>query len=60
MIKQETLTVNAMEFVRTYSDAGMAIERDGVLYDEAFDPIDSGRVYRESDRRLGEEEVSDK
>ena len=34
---------------RTYSDAGMMIERDGVRYSEAIDPADSGRTYTETD-----------
>lgn len=37
------------KLVRTYSDAGMKIERDGVQYDEAIDPKDSGRTYTETD-----------
>lgn len=35
---------------RTYSDIGMTVERDGVLYDEAIDPAELGRVYTESDQ----------
>lgn len=35
--------------VRTYSDRGRKIIRDGVTYDEAIDPSDSGRIYTESD-----------
>lgn len=34
---------------RTYSDAGMMIERNGEMYSEAIDPIDSGREYTETD-----------
>lgn len=34
---------------RTYSDAGMMIERDGVQYSEAVDPAELGRVYTETD-----------
>ena len=52
MIKTEQLTVNGKEFVRTYSDTGLQIERDGVLYAEAVDPADSGRVYNESDQLI--------
>lgn len=37
---------------RTYSDAGMMIERDGVRYSEAVDPLDSGRVYTETDEPI--------
>ena len=34
---------------RTYSDKGMMIERDGVLYSEAVDPAEEKRGYRETD-----------
>ena len=34
---------------RTYSDAGMMIERDGELYSEAIDPADCERIYIETD-----------
>lgn len=34
---------------RTYSDKQMMIERDGVLYSEAIDPIEMERVYVETD-----------
>ena len=34
---------------RTYSDNGVMIERDGVRYSKAVDPLDSGRVYTETD-----------
>lgn len=59
MIKAETLTINSVEFVRTYSDAGLWIERDGILYEEAIDPADTGRTYTESDRTIEQDgEVS--
>lgn len=45
----EKATINGVEFMRTYSDNGMMIERDGVRYDEAYDPMKSGRVYTETD-----------
>lgn len=34
---------------RTYSDAGMMIERDGVRYSEAIDPAELGRQYTETE-----------
>ncbi len=37
---------------RTYSDSGMMIERDGVRYSEAVDPVDSGRIYTETDEPI--------
>lgn len=41
---------------RTYSDIGMRVERDGVLYDEAIDPTELNREYTESD--VPTEEIS--
>lgn len=38
--------------IRTYSDQGMKIERDGIRYDEAVDPIDMNRVYTETDEPI--------
>ena len=40
---------DGVELFRTYSDRGMMIERDGILYDEAIDPVDRGRVYIETE-----------
>lgn len=37
---------------RTYSDAGMMIERDGVRYSEAIDPAELGRTYTETDEEI--------
>lgn len=47
MIYVETVTINGKKYKRTYSDT-YAIERDGVEYGEAIDPLDSDRVYAES------------
>lgn len=36
--------------MRTYSDQGFKIEReDGQIFDEAIDPLGSGRLYFETD-----------
>lgn len=48
MIVTEQLTINGRAFVRTYSDSGRMIERDGELYTEATDPADMGRTYTET------------
>ena len=37
---------------RTYSDAGMMIERDGVRYSDAIDPAELGRTYTETDEPI--------
>lgn len=39
---------DGVELVRTYSDIGMMIERDGVRYSEAIDPAHLNRVYTET------------
>lgn len=52
MIKTETITVGTRQLIRTYSDAGMKIERDGVRYDEAVDPLNIGRTYTETDEPI--------
>lgn len=44
---------------RTYSDIGMMIERDGVMYDEAIDPADTNRTYTETDEPIEERKVTD-
>lgn len=45
MIQTEILSDT---LIRTYSDAGMKIERDGIRYDEAVDPISMNRTYTET------------
>lgn len=49
MIKIETINIDGKDYVRTYSDTGMTIEREGARYSEAIDPVGSGRVYIETD-----------
>ena len=49
MIQTESVTINNKEFIKTYSDSGFMIERGGVQYSEAIDPIEFGRVYTETD-----------
>lgn len=54
MIKTEPLTINNHALIRTYSDAGFKIRKDGTdeIYDEAIDPADSGRTYTETDESI--------
>ena len=49
MVVKEVVVINGNYFEKTYSDKGMKVERDGVRYDEAIDPINSGREYVETD-----------
>lgn len=55
MIKTEQLQINGKAFVRTYSDQNMMIEREGLVYSEAIDPVGSGRTYTETDMPIPEE-----
>ena len=57
MIYTETITLNGKQYDRTYSDR-YYIERDGAQYAEAVDPLDSGRVYTETNVLLSVEEVT--
>lgn len=47
MIKTEEMTINGKLFIRTYSDSGCYVVRDGVEYSEAIDPAHMGRTYTE-------------
>ena len=52
MIVTEIINIDGRELTRAYSDAGYYIERDGALYSEAVDPINSGRTYTETDQLI--------
>ena len=43
---------DGVTLVRTYSDAGKYIQRDGVAYSEAIDPASLGREYTETDEDI--------
>lgn len=55
MIVQEHFDVNGRDFIRTVSDAGRYVARDGVEYEEACDPADLGRTYTEGELMPPEE-----
>ena len=63
MIVQTTKEINGIVYSYTYSDSGFMIERDGVRHSEAVDPLDSGRLYTETDEPINvgtkEETVED-
>ena len=59
MIKTEEMKIYGKSFVKTYSDAGMMIERDGVRYSEAVDPAEFDRKYIETDEPIEAEEVTE-
>ena len=49
MIISETVKIDDKNYTRTASDSGFYIERNGVRYVEAIDPLASGREYTETD-----------
>ena len=52
MIVQTTKEINGVVYDYAYSDSGYMIERDGARYSEAVDPLDSGRVYTETEEPI--------
>lgn len=54
MLITETVTIKDEKFVKNYSDRGLYIERDGVMYEEAVDPIEykDSRIYTETDKAI--------
>lgn len=59
MIVQEHFDVNGRDFIRTYSDSGHYVVRDGVEYNEACDPAEFGRTYTEGELIPPEERVDE-
>ena len=49
MIKTENLTISGKAFVRTFSDSGDMVEREGVRYSEAIDLAELNYTYTETD-----------
>ena len=52
MIIQTTKEINGVVYDYAYSDSGFMIEQDGIRYSEAVDPLNSGRVYTETDELI--------
>lgn len=59
MIVTESMTINGKAFVRTFSDSGYMVERDGVRYGEAIDPAEFGRTYTETDESIEADEMTE-
>ena len=56
MIKTEIITINGVQFQKTWSDANYLIERDGAKYSEAVDPIDIERTYTETNELINSQD----
>ena len=59
MIVTENFKVGEREFIRTYSNSGRYVVRDGASYSEACDPAEFGRTYTEGDLLPSEERESE-
>lgn len=59
MVQYDKIIINGRERIRAWSDLGMKIERDGQLYDDAVDPVGSGRTYTETDVPILAEEAEE-
>ena len=49
MLITELIEINDTTYIRNYSDKGVFIERDGIKYAEAIDPIGTDRIYTETE-----------
>ena len=52
MIIQKTKEINGVMYDYAYSDSGFMIEREGVRYSEAVDPLNSDKAYTETDEPI--------
>ncbi len=61
MIVREDITIKDQEFVKTYSEQHFYIEREGVQYEEAYDPkeLADERIYTETDKPIEDESVEE-
>lgn len=59
MLVRENMEISGRAFVKTYSDTGFYIERDGVRYSEAIDPENISREYTETDEPISPTEEPD-
>ena len=49
MLITELIEINNTTYIRNYSDKGLFIERDGIKYAEAIDPVGTDRIYIETE-----------
>ena len=52
MIVSEKVKIGENEFIKTFSDSGYFIERDGEKYAEAIDPLAIKREYTETNEKI--------
>ena len=49
MLITELIEINNTTYIRNHSDIGCYIERDGIKYAVAVDPIGTDRIYTETE-----------
>lgn len=49
MLITELIEINDTTYIRNYSDKRLFIERDGIKYAEAIDPVGTDRIYTETE-----------
>ena len=49
MLITELIEINNTTYIRNYSDKALFIERDGIKYAEAVDPVGTDRIYTETE-----------
>ena len=56
MLITEIVTIDGRQFVYNHSNENYFIERDGVMYSEAYDPIEfqNERIYTETSIKIQE------
>lgn len=52
MIKKEIININGRLFTKTFSDKNVYIMRNGILYKDAYNPIEISRTYEESEEAI--------
>lgn len=57
MLITETIEIKGTNFIHNYSDDGHFVERDGVKYVDALDPIGTDRIYTESEEVIPNYEI---
>ena len=45
----ENVVVRGKNFTHTFSDSNRFVVRDGISYEDAYDPTEFGRTYTEGD-----------
>lgn len=49
MLITELIEINGTTYIHNYSDKECYIERDGIKYAEAIDPVGTDRIYTETE-----------